>query len=367
MGKNIKMNDLLISLSKYLFISVKRLFRSKKNYDNKIGVLAFKFLGDTVFTIPAIELLIKKSLGKEITIFCFNDSKLIYEIYFANLNCVTLDKTELSFENRIPSFKLISLLRDYKPNKLFDLSCEYKTALASLFSGADELIGFNSKYFRWIFDSFSLKSETPQLIDMNLDPVKKYFNVNSYSFSINPENNRNLEGKILINPFAGWKAKEWNLDKIIKLASDLNFEYNVAIICEENKISADVVNKLLTLNINFILSNSVKNLIEELNRASLVISNDTGSIYIGYILGKATFTIYGPTNPKYSLPAGKNHSYIRHVVSCSPLDNKQYCYTYGGRNCSLNDCMKFLDYEIVKNNIFKFISEQRIPKRMKVS
>ena len=358
------MSGLLISLSKYLFIAVKKLFHSQKNYDNKIAVLAFKFLGDTVFTIPSLELLLKESLGKEITIFCYNDSKFIYEIYFDNLNYITLDKSDLSFDNRIPSLKLISLLRKYKPNKLFDLSCEYKTAFASLFSGADELIGFNSKYFRWVFDSFSLKRETPHLIDMNLEPIKKYFNVNAFSYVIGSKNSKNLNGKILINPFAGWKAKQWNLDKFIKLASDLNIEYNVSIICEENKLSDDIKNQLLAKNIDLILSNSVENLIEEIRNSSLVISNDTGSIYIGYLLGKATFTIYGPTNPKYSLPPGENHSFIRNEISCSPLDNRQYCYTFGGRNCKFYDCMNYLNYDNVKNNIFKFITGQGIPKKI---
>lgn len=360
------MINLLISLSKYLFIAVKKLFHSRKDYNNKIGVLAFKFLGDTVFTIPSLELLIKESLGKEITIFCYNDSKLIYEIYFDNLNYITLDKSELSFENRIPSLKLISLLRKYKPNKLFDLSCEYKTALASLFSGADVLIGFNSKYFRWIFDSFSLKREIPHLIDMNLEPIKKYFNVNTFNYEIGTKTNKILSGKILINPFAGWKAKEWNPDKFIKLASDLNIEYNVSIICEENKISDDIKNKLLANNIDFILSNSVKNLIDEIRDSSLVISNDTGSIYIGYLLGKSTFTIYGPTNPNYSLPVGENHAFIRKEISCSPLENKQYCYTYGGRNCNFYDCMNYLNYDSVKINVFKFIAGQGIPKKLRM-
>ena len=351
------MVNLLISLSKYLFILVKKLFHSRKDYDNKIGVLAFKNLGDTVFTIPSLELLIKESVGKEIRIFCYNDNKLIYEIYFENLYYITFEKND-------SIIKLISILRKYKLNKLFDLSCEVNTATACLFSGADELIGFNSKYFRWIYDTFTLKRTVPHLMDMYLDPIKKYFNNNSYSFNIGAKTSNNLNGRILINPFAGWKAKEWNLDKFIKLASDLNIEYHISIICEENKISDDIKNQLFARNIDLILSNSVKNLIEEIGKSSLVISNDTGSIYIGYLLGKATFTIYGPTNPKYSLPPGENHSFIRNEISCSPLDNRQYCYTFGGRNCKFYDCMNYLNYDNVKNNIFKFITGQGIPKKI---
>ncbi len=41
-----------------------------------------------------------------------------------------------------------------------------------------------------------------------------------------------------------------------------------------------------------------------------ICANDSGLTYIGYLLGKTTFVIYGFTNPDFHNPYGSCHSYI---------------------------------------------------------
>ena len=90
---------------------------------------------------------------------------------------------------------------------------------------------------------------------------------------------------------------------------------------------------------------------------NLIISNDSGPLYLANLLGKPTFTIYGPTNPEYSIPFGKNHDYIQKKIECSPEKNKQYCFTNAGRKgCPSFECMNKLTIDEVLKKLNEFLS-----------
>ncbi len=356
------MFDKLIYILKYFFLIIRKVFKTKNKEQNTIVVMSFKFLGDTVFTIPALELLKMNLPDANIVIFCYRESKVIYDISFHDLHYELFEKQQVTFSNRKPNLRLISKLRKYKPKLLFDLTCEYQSALSCLFSGADKLIGFNTKYFEYVYDCFVLKSDVSRLEEMHLEPVKKYLNIQQTQYHNIYEQNFNEGGRILINPFAGWHAKEWNFEKYINLAEELKNYYEVAIICQANVLTEEKISDTKKRKIKLIISNSVEHLIDEIKKSSVMISNDTGSIYIAALLGKATFTIYGPTNPKYSLPLGKHHRFVQKRIKCSPEDNKQYCHAYGGRNCQLFDCMKLLSYESVRDEALDFLESLHLKK-----
>jgi heptosyltransferase-2 len=89
----------------------------------------------------------------------------------------------------------------------------------------------------------------------------------------------------------------------------------------------------------------------------LIVSNDTRIIYIASLLGKPTFTIYGPTNPEYSLPFGKYHRFIQKKIVCSPKPGEQYCYLEAGKKCPSFECMNQLTVEEVYEKLSNFIFE----------
>ncbi len=171
----------------------------------------------------------------------------------------------------------------------------------------------------------------------------------------------------MIHPFAGWKAKEWGLHKYIKLASHLSKDYDVAIICESHLLNDKQISEIKVHDVDLILTKSIEDLITAVKDSSVMISNDTGPIHIANILGKATFTIYGPTNPNFHLPRGQKHGYIRKEISCSPGENDKYCFTYGGRYCQTFECMKLLEFDIVKKEIIQFLNSVGIKKTKKES
>lgn len=69
---------------------------------------------------------------------------------------------------------------------------------------------------------------------------------------------------------------------------------------------------------------NLRQLVDVLSCAQLLISNDTGPAHIGAALGVPTLALFGPTAPVATRPLSDNAMVIRHPVSCSP--------------CMLRDC-----------------------------
>jgi ADP-heptose:LPS heptosyltransferase len=75
-----------------------------------------------------------------------------------------------------------------------------------------------------------------------------------------------------------------------------------------------------------------------LERASLVIANDSGPMHIAAALNRPLVTMFGPTNAVRTGPFRRDDSVIRVDIPCSP------CYS---RRCSHTSCMKWLKSDAV--------------------
>ncbi|MCZ6702474.1 MAG: glycosyltransferase family 9 protein, partial [Ignavibacteria bacterium] len=181
-----------------------------------------------------------------------------------------------------------------------------------------------------------------------------------YSFEFNIKTD--ARGFVIIHPFAIRKEKEWGLHKYIELAGRLNKYYNVIVISPPNFMDDDTLFEIELMQIDLQITNTIDELIQVTQKAALFISNDSGPIYIASLLGKPTFTIYGPTNPKFSLPFGAFHKYYQKILSCSASDEK-YCFTLGGINCPSQECLNLISVDEIENEIISFIKELSIEKK----
>ena len=75
-----------------------------------------------------------------------------------------------------------------------------------------------------------------------------------------------------------------------------------------------------------------------LERASLVLANDSGPMHIAAALGRPLVTPYGPTNPVRTGPFRRLDTVIRLDLPCSP------CYS---RSCSHISCIRWLTPEMI--------------------
>lgn len=343
---------LLLVISNFSITLTQLILRKHSNDSKRLVIICLHRLGDTVFCIPAIEGIYDCYKDYEIFILCYPDSKNILEIKFESENIVTVQKNDFFLQRRIAKSKSKKIIKDLKPEIIFDLTGNPASASLMLNSRAHEVIGINSLYFKALYTTFIPIREKPHFMDIYLDVlrnVKPQYTGYSYEFNTN----FNPNGIILIHPFAIRKAKEWNLNKYTELSKRLSNIYDVCIVAPPNFIQNEIIRELNSLGLNLLITNTLNDLIEMIKEAGLFISNDSGPVYIANLLGKPTFTIYGPTNPKYSLPFGKNHGYFQKKLACS-AENEKFCFTFGGINCPSHECLNLVSVDEVESSVINF-------------
>jgi ADP-heptose:LPS heptosyltransferase len=338
----------------------KIIFSKKDN----IVIIAIHKIGDSVFTFKAIEF-IKNRNQKDVFIVCLPDSKPIYELIHPAENIIEIPKQFFYFNDRIASLRARKILRTTHPHTIIDITGVMTSATLIFNSSAKEIIGMNREIFKGIFSSFSPVNISKHSSDIYINAIKNYYdNIDDSKFEIKINYPKN--GNILIHPFAGWKSKEWNLNKFIDLGSRIASEYNCAIISTPNTIQDDIKEVIKKTKIQIIETQNVRELIASIGKCSLIIGNDSGAIQIAATLGKPTFTIYGPTNPTFHLPLynEKNNKFIQSKINCTPRDNNRLCYTNGGLDgCPSFECLNLLPVNTVYNTILNFIIELGIEKK----
>jgi ADP-heptose:LPS heptosyltransferase len=356
------LENIILLLIKSVRFLLKLIGRSP---DNDIAVISFHKLGDSVFTMPAINE-IKNYYKKDVYIFCNEESGPIFELFFKKQFILGFKYSDFYFSRRVSGRTIKRKLRNINPEIIFDLTGSTLSASLLFSSNAKDIIGINEKYYKPIFTKYVPIRITPHVMDIYLDAIRlvipPYVKSNK-EFPIEIKE----DGYILIHPFAGWKAKEWNFNKFIQLAKLLDLEYMLKIISHSGGINAAVQQEINTQGIEVIECNDINKLIEVIKDSSLIISNDSGPIYIANILGKPTCTIYGPTNPEFSLPLGRYHKFIAKKINCSPEKDKQYCFTDGGRRgCPSFECMNRLTVKEVFTQLELFLSELKLKKKSTV-
>ncbi|MHB8852140.1 MAG: glycosyltransferase family 9 protein [Ignavibacteriaceae bacterium] len=347
----------IIRISFTFFIKlIRKMMISSRNENSRVIIISLNRLGDTVFTIPAIRS-IKNKFNDSFSIVCYEESKLIYQLVFKDLQFITLGKDDFYLGGRIANSRIRKRISDLQAGIIIDMTGSVKSASLIFNSRAKEIIGSNDKYFSAVYTEFITKRKQPHLIDKYLDVSNKISGIQDVIELKEYKAILNKDGYILIHPFAGWKAKEWNLSKFIELAISIGKRLYCKIIIPKEFADEKTLATILSLGISYVILYELKDLIEGIKNCSAIIGNDSGAIYIANILGKPTFTIYGPTNPSYSLPFGDTHDFIRKEIKCSPGINVQYCFADAGRKCTSFECMNMLTLEEVNMKINLFLDK----------
>jgi len=333
---------------------------SKNKSGGSIVIVALHKLGDAVFTIPAIKQIIY-NYEKEIVIVCYPETVPIYETVLTNVYYYKIEHSNFHFNDRYADRKARKLLSSQNPEIIYDLTGVMTSATLIFNSRAREINGMNREHFKSIYDNYCEIRQKPNLIDKYMDIASLNIELKKQKSDIAVPRKNIHTGPVLIHPFAGWKAKEWSLNKFIKLSLKLKNEYDIRLITKQSDISEEVRKEIEYYGIDLIQTKTINDLITNIKECSIFIGNDSGPVYIASLLGKATFTIFGPTNPEFSLSSGEHHRHIAKTLKCSPEKNTQYCFTNAGQNgCPAFECMNQIQIDEVYYNLAIFLSEQNV-------
>jgi heptosyltransferase II len=123
------------------------------------------------------------------------------------------------------------------------------------------------------------------------------------------------------------RAKRWPPERFAALADRLIESHRKVLLIgskDELDVSEDVVRRMQNQPVVLTGKTSLDQITAVLDRADLIVTNDTGPAHIGAALGRPTIVIFGPTNPLTTRPFAPDAEVLRHPPDCAP--------------CMLRDC-----------------------------
>lgn len=148
-------------------------------------------------------------------------------------------------------------------------------------------------------------------------------------------------------PGTNWDTKRWPAQKFAALVRPLREQYGLASVVAGGAADGDLASQIPG-SIDLTGKTNLRELVALLQRADLVIANDTGPMHIAAALGRPLVSIYGPTSPDRTGPFGRLDTVVQLEIECSP------CF---GRHCSHTSCMNQLE----PLSILNMVREQLAP------
>jgi heptosyltransferase I len=280
-----------------------------------------------------------------------------------------------AWRNPAAALDLIRFNRDLRKRKfdlVIDLQGLFRSAWLSWQTGAKVRIGFaNAREFAPLFYTHRVPVESPEVhaVDRYLKiahalgcdsgPVEFRFPVtNEHRQSVDKlltrafaEAKSSDAGKpcddalmlpyAVLLPGANWPTKRWPAENFESLIAPLRSRFGLVSILAGGPEISNLAPRIPSA-MNLIGQTNLLELVALLERAAVVVANDSGPMHIAAALNRPLVTVFGPTNPIRTGPYGRPDSVVQIDIYCSP------CYS---RNCSHQSCMKWLRVEQVLNAV----------------
>ena len=141
----------------------------------------------------------------------------------------------------------------------------------------------------------------------------------------------------VLMPGANWVTKQWPVERFAALVAPLRERFGLESVVAGGPDVAGLAEKV-PATANLAGRTNLRQLVALLERAELVVANDSGPMHIAAALCRPLVTPFGPTNPVRTGPYGRMESVVRVDIPCSP------CYS---RRCSHVSCLRWIETEPV--------------------
>ena len=141
----------------------------------------------------------------------------------------------------------------------------------------------------------------------------------------------------LLLPGTNWATKRWPVERFAALVRPLKERFGLESVVAGGPDVAELAEQISGAT-NLVGRTNLRQLVALLERAALVVANDSGPMHVAAALGRPLVTPFGPTNPIRTGPYRRMETVIRLDIPCSP------CYS---RRCSHQSCLQWLGIEPV--------------------
>jgi heptosyltransferase-1 len=233
---------------------------------------------------------------------------------------------------------------------VIDLQGLFRSAWVSLASGASRRIGFSNarEFAPWFYtDLVDCSWKNDHAVDRYLKIITELGcdeRPPEFCFAVDKEDRRHIDQLIppgtqfaVLLPGTNWATKQWPVERLAELVKPLKERFGLE--CVAAGAAGDAkLTSLIPAKFDLTGKTNLRQIVALLERASLVVGNDTGPMHMAAALGRPLVTPYGPTDPGRTGPYGRDESVVRLNLPCMP------CYS---RTCSHGSCMRWLEVEAV--------------------
>jgi len=299
-------------------------------------------VGDVVHTLPVLAKLRQRYPDAQIDWLIRPEIADLVRSHPALSNVVLFDRRGLARFGRnwtatVGLFRLLSQIRRERYELVVDLHGQLRSALFTLASRAPFRVGFErTREGAWVSYSHHIPLPT-----MEAHAVDRYlwlglvlgFDATAPDFTIHlpAETDENVARLLadrrqlgrplaVLVPGTVWETKHWRTEGFAEVARQLLARGYAVVLAGSPKDRprcrqvAEVASGVCDLSGQTTLAEMVA----LIRRATLCVTNDSGSMHVAVALDKPVVSVFGPTNPLRTGPYGRPLAVVQAKVECSP-------------------------------------------------
>jgi lipopolysaccharide heptosyltransferase I len=328
-------------------------------------------IGDVVHALPILPRLRKLWPGVSITWMSTPPCAALVQNHPLIDEVIIFERKRLAhgWYNPLVLLELFSLIRELRARKfdlVIDLQGLFRSALAARLSGAPHRIGLaNAREGAPLF--YTRLVQTSMRDD---HAVERYLKVAAalgtadgpaeFTFAVDDADREYIAGLIpgasryaVFMPGANWETKRWPVERFEFLVAPLRERFGLQSVVAGGDMDS-ILAKQIPGAIDLTGRTNLRQMVALLERADLVIANDTGPMHMAAALGRPLVALYGPTSPRRTGPFGRMDNVLRVDIPCSP------CFS---RSCTHQSCMQWLGVESVLKLAEEQMKKAAIPRR----
>jgi lipopolysaccharide heptosyltransferase II len=279
-----------------------------------------------------------------------------------------------------PDTSLLSVVGLLKQQMSFDVAILFpnslRVALETWLSGIPRRVGYRGHWRSWFVKQIVREPRKPgppehhslrflriarecgaetadtQLSTLNSERIREQAAQRPTGYQPSTINYQPL--KIGLCPGAEYgPAKRWLPERFAEAAAKITAQSSAQWILLGTKQDAAIGEQIAAAIgdhcVNRIGQTTLEELIDELRRCSLLLTNDTGTMHLAALLGVPVVAVFGSTEPRLTGPLGNGHIILRHHVECSP------CFL---RECPIDfRCMKAITADEVADAVLSMLAK----------
>lgn len=287
----------------------------------KILVVRFGAMGDILHAVPAVMSLRLRWPDAEI-------AWVLEPRWMPLLAGTAIADHVLPLNRRSATSAWIALrwLRRWRPDAAIDFQGLLKSAATAWLSGAETRIGFAAEALRereaGVFYSETVLPATAHIVDRNVelaggDSAKA---TQSWSGPLGfPQGTLPAGDFVLCAPFAGWKSKQWPVDRYAQLGELMMRHRGLPLV-----MNVMPGTELPQSEFFWRHESGMEGLIDATRRARAVVGLDSGPMHLAATLGKPGVALFGPTDPARNGPYGGTIRVLRAAGAATSYKREEF-------------------------------------------